>query len=66
MSKFRILEKDKDPIALRLSIGGEHDGTKIDGEYDGYIVYRGDVSACIELLKKAIKSLEAYKEVKGV
>lgn len=53
---WKITREADDPLALRLSIGG------IPTEL-GYIVYRGDTKACLELLRQAEKELtKIYKE----
>lgn len=53
---WKIIRDVDDPLALRLSVGS------VKGKV-GYIVYRGDTEECLELLRKAVRKLEArYKE----
>lgn len=55
---WKVTRESDDPLALRLSIGG------VEGEL-GYIVYRGDTQACLKLLRKAVKKLEAHYAEQG-
>lgn len=56
--QWKIIREADDPMALRLSIGGVEDEL-------GYIVYRGDTEACLKLLRKALKKLEAHYNEQG-
>lgn len=58
VEEWKITREADDPLALRLSIGG------IDGEL-GYIVYRGDTKACLELLHRAQQQLEKHFKEQG-
>jgi hypothetical protein len=56
--EWKIIREADDPWALRLSIGGVPDEL-------GYIVYRGDTKACLELLRKALGRLEKHLVEQG-
>jgi hypothetical protein len=60
MSKptWKIIRESDDPRALRLSVGGVSDN-------HGYIVYRGDTKACLDLLRAAVTELEKHYEEQG-
>jgi hypothetical protein len=62
MSKYSIIREQDDPLALRLSIGSPHG---FDTKTNGYIVYRGDTKACIDLLENALEKFKQYYEEQG-
>lgn len=53
---FKVVKEKDDPITNRLSIGG----SKEDG---CYIVFRGDVAMCGEVLEEALKAFNKAKSV---
>lgn len=47
---FKIIKEENDPMTNRLSIGGSKD--------EGcYIVFRGDIKVCKEVLENALEAL---------
>lgn len=53
--RFKVIKEPNDPMTNRLSIGG----SKEDG---CYIVFRGDIKDCKEILTEA---LEAFNKADG-
>lgn len=51
-----IQHEESDPICLRASIGGQ-------AEEGFYIVYRGDRTKVLEMLKHVTKAFEMYQHV---
>ncbi len=47
---FKIIKEENDPLTNRLSIGGEK-------EKGCYIVFRGDIKDCKEVLENALEAL---------
>ena len=58
---FRLRHLPNDPFGLRISIG-EADMGQLGGEWSGptaYLTYRGDRSAVVALLRRALAAMES-------
>lgn len=53
---FKIIKEQDDPMTNRLSIGGSK-------EEGCYIVFRGEMSVCGEVLEEALQAFNKAKEV---
>jgi hypothetical protein len=51
---FKVIKEEDDPITNRLSIGGSK-------EEGCYIVFRGDINDCYEVLENALEALNKAK-----
>lgn len=53
--RFKVVKEKDDPITNRLSIGG----SKEDG---CYIMFRGNIDVCLEVLEEAVAALKTAKD----